>query len=783
MNNPETTFSVESVSDTIENQPYLEPAAREALIIWFDANDSIEPVFIDREEWEEKREKGTILEEKSDKDTGKQKLYIAQNINLFEMIDVIEAVDKDTFKDNPELATQGVEKIKKLADTFKKAGVYIHESVGYVQEGKDIAEELSNRFFNYGLSLESKTQKTNEPIPPTELSEEERRELDKWLIGKERYYRVMSRLGPNPSQEDIDRERQKHFKGYFKALSSKGSKEDGNQPWERSIGPAAKIQEKAEENIRRRVHEPDLVLYGTASTRSNEMMKNKMKAPITTDEEKGEDQDQKPITEHQTLYEKLEIPRLKEELETVRRTGNIEEISKKEFEIAKKIREEINTFEYKNLANNPSEIIKDNYLNCLGSTLIGTSLLDEVGIKYLIVDYPSHIMTLLATSDRKLYWQDFTPTKNREPNLMNDTEVTANMFEGNPDILTLAENSDSFNVFLKPLQKTYNISSSTDAKKHVLLNNLSGLMAIENPKAALEILRRNTEFNPNSATVQGMLGNILFSFGLAEEEKGNEQEAEKAFMKAEEAYIKAIEINSNNHIIYSNLAGLLYNQERLFEAGKVYEKATEIGFDTTLYKNYKKFADDLIKRSRWEEAGIAYNNLGKALIRNKQYEEAVKILETGAILYPKHPTLQQNLGDAYYQFGDFEKAKEAYIKASESDPDNPRQQQNLGDAYHQLRDFEKAKEAYLKASESDPNNHILQISLGNTYYELGDYDKAKEAYLTAIEINPNKPIPYVNLGYLLTTIGDLAGAADVYRKGLQHNPENDFLQRKVSELK
>jgi len=750
MNNTETTFRVESVSDTIKNQPYLEPAAREALIIWFDANDSIEPVFIDREEWEEKREQGTILEEKSDKDTGNQKLYIAQDINLFEMIDVVEAVDKDTFKDNPELATQGVEKIKKLADTFKKAGVYIHESVRYVQEGKDIAEELSNRFFNYGLSLENKTQKTNEPIPPTELTEEERRELDKWLIGKERYYRIMSRLGPNPSQEDIDRERQKHFKGYFKALSSKGSKGDGNQPWERSVGPAAKIQEKAEENIRRRVHEPDLVLYGTASTRSNEMIKNKMKAPITTDEETGEVQDQKPIAEHQTLYEKLEIPRLKEELETVRRTGNIEEISKKEFEITKKIREEINTFEYKDLANNPSEIIKDNYLNCLGSTLLGTSLLDEVGIKYLIVDCPGHMMTFLATSDRKLYWQDFTPTKDREPNLINDTEVTANMFEGNLDILTLAENSDSFNVVFKPNQETYNISSATDAKKYLLLNNLSGLIAIENQhKAALEILRRETEFNPNNVTLQGMLGSILLSFGLAEEEKGNEQEAEKALMKAEEAYIKAIEINSNSHITYMNLARLLYYQERLFEAGKVYEKATEIGFDPILYKNYKEFADDLIKRSRWEEAGIAYNNLGKALIRNKLYEEAVKILETAAILYPKLPTLQQNLGDAYYQFEDFEKAKEAYIKASESDPNNPK----------------------------------LQQDLGNACYQCGDFEKAKEAYLKAIEINPKTPIPYINLGYLLTTTGDLTGAADVYRKGLQHNPENGFLQRKVNELK
>ena len=74
------------------------------------------------------------------------------------MIDIVSVVDKDTFSNNPELSTQGVEKIEKLAETFKKAGVYINENIKDIDinKGKEIAEKLSKKFFNYGLSLESK---------------------------------------------------------------------------------------------------------------------------------------------------------------------------------------------------------------------------------------------------------------------------------------------------------------------------------------------------------------------------------------------------------------------------------------------------------------------------------------------------------------------------------------------------------------------------------------------------------------------------------------------------
>jgi len=107
----ETTFNTEFIDSNIENQPYLDPFARGALEIWFEKNDSIKPVFEDRLEWEKREE---ILEMSDDENTNnKCTLYLPKDLNLFEMIDVVKAIDKETFKDNPELSTQGVEKTLK----------------------------------------------------------------------------------------------------------------------------------------------------------------------------------------------------------------------------------------------------------------------------------------------------------------------------------------------------------------------------------------------------------------------------------------------------------------------------------------------------------------------------------------------------------------------------------------------------------------------------------------------------------------------------------------------
>lgn len=580
----ESKFDTEFIDDEIEDQPYRDNFARESLHEWFAINDSVEPIFESRKNWE-KRE---AMLEKNLNDNG-YRLHLPKDLNLFEMIDVVSAVDKETFRNNPELSTQGVEKIERLADTFKKVGVYINDNLASVSEGKEIAEELSKKFFNYGLSLQTKTKKNTESIEPTTLSESEKRELDKWLIGKERYYIVMSRLGPNPTQEDIEEERKKHFRGYFKALSLNGSKGEGEKPWERSLGPIAKIQEKTEGGIRSQLSEPDTEIYRAGFRRGREKLKAEMKVPLTSLEKlkiyrkayryiMGKDL----MTERRILFEELSIPKLREELSRTKSSGDIEKISQKELEIAKRIKAKILEYEYHEDENNPSKVVKNNYINCLGSTLLGSSLLDEVGIKYLYVSPPGHAMTFLLTSENKLYYQDFTPSGN----LNNDMEMTDDMFEGEPNILTLAKNSDCFNVFLKKDHKNYRISNSVDAMMSSLALNLaSTLHELGKDGEAVEVFQRSLKLNPNDFGLFNNLGNSLNSMGRNKE--------------AVEVYQRGIRLNPNHFALYNGLGNVLGDIGRYEEAVEAYNKGLELNpSNSVLQENLRKTLEDLARKEQ-----------------------------------------------------------------------------------------------------------------------------------------------------------------------------------------
>lgn len=558
----ETRFDTEFIDDEIDNQPYLEPFAQSALKEWFKANDSIEPVFESRADWE-KRE--SMLEKSAEEDE-KQTLYLPEDLNLSEMIDVVKVVDEDTFGNNPQRSKDGVQRLEKLAETFKKAGVYIDSNTSNIVDGKDIATELSRKFYNYGLTLQTNINHGDADIKPVMLSEDDKKELDKWLIGDERYYKVMSRLGPNPSSEEIERERERHFKGYFKALSLEGSKGVTDKYWDRNMGPVAMIHAKTEQGIKREVSEPDTEVYRAVFRKGKERVKTEMNVQAF-EKVRAIRNGQLGIylmEQHEKLYDTLKIPELKKELEEVKSKGNIEEISKKEIEIAGKIRDKITTaYQYKDLANNPSEIIKDNYLNCLGSTLLGTSLLDELGIKYLYTESIGHILTFLVTSNKKLYWQDFTPGNDVRMKELGD------IFEGSPDILALAENLKSFSVFVPSNKDTYTFSNSADAIIAILANNMSAALDYDE---SIKLYELALKLNPNDPCVYNNLAFIYCNH--------------KEYDKALELGIQGMGLNPSNSYFYSLLGEIYMGLEKYDKSIEILNKGLEIDpNDSNLYKD------------------------------------------------------------------------------------------------------------------------------------------------------------------------------------------------------
>lgn len=483
----DNSFETNFIPQTIEKTPFADTPARNFFGEWCRLNDSIAPQFISREKWEQRGIQG-ILEKN---DQGKQTLFLPKDLRLWEMMDVIKTIDHDTLARNPEKRGERAEKIRELGETFEKAGIYLSQYLPILEnaQGKTIAEDISREFYQYGLSLQHKERKEGQIPDSAELSLEDKTRLDEWFLGRDVYQTRFARLGENPTEEQREETRKKLFSVYFKALGRKGYKADGEKPWETKVGPMQHLQDRTRRQTIKAVETPERKMKTAIFRRGVEKLITGMKILNWRNaiqeflkEEDGLDL----ATEKVKLYNTLEIPRLKKELEKIRQTGDIAQISAKELEIAKKIQKAVSSFPYVEDGNNPSKMVETQFINCVGSSILGGGLLDEVGVKYLHADLPEHSATVLITSDGKVYWQDFTPGDLRA----NYTEISSDMIDEKVDLLDVPE--EGVKLHFKKWNPYYHINGNLKVN---LFRPEVGLQyhLLYNTGNALRIFGRNEE--------------------------------------------------------------------------------------------------------------------------------------------------------------------------------------------------------------------------------------------------------------------------------------------------
>lgn len=128
------------------------------------------------------------------------------------------------------------------------------------------------------------------------------------------------------------------------------------------------------------------------------------------------------------LVDKLEISKLKAELNELREQGNMGAVGKREAEIANIFQEAVSQYPYQQKTCHVTQILNKKEMNCVGASVLGGVLLDEVGIKYLVGHIGSHVFLVTATSDGKVYWQDMQDGK--EAPELNNEELTTEKIEG-----------------------------------------------------------------------------------------------------------------------------------------------------------------------------------------------------------------------------------------------------------------------------------------------------------------------------------------------------------------
>lgn len=347
----DTLAETPKLNTNTEIKYFEQPAIQTFFTKWCEINDSITPQFIDRAEWL----KRDFL--RPDAKGGKT-LFLPKDLELWEMVDVIEKVDKDTYASNPDLAISKREELKTLGEMFKNTGVYIAQRIGSIDHGKDIAENLAQDFYNYGYALlagEKPKPTTLDEVAQTRLTPDQIDRVDKWLAGDKLYASRRAKaeqlISESPERRDeiIEEERQKTLAQFFglaqKAIDSQGIEGEPRstevKPWERVTPVKKAFLNKIEGQIQKAVETPKQEFIDAVLRRGLENLVKEMRANILPEDDRNRFKELFSligvdfIAQQEKLHTVLNIPALKAELEEVRSTSDLRKIGEKDKRLVK----------------------------------------------------------------------------------------------------------------------------------------------------------------------------------------------------------------------------------------------------------------------------------------------------------------------------------------------------------------------------------------------------------------------------------------------------------------
>ncbi|MCI0566202.1 tetratricopeptide repeat protein, partial [bacterium] len=573
-----------------------------------------------------------ILEKRPD---GKQQLFIPEDLQLWEMVGVMEVVDHDTFAAKPERQTEAKGKLHALAQTFQDSGIYIAQRLEGVHEGREVAEALAQEFYEYGRSL-AEGKKPETPlgiadIASQKLTPEETETIDRYLAGgtlyTSRQKRVEQAIARDSSKKDelYEAERQRTLSQFFrvaeKAFALKSKSTDGElqksatqlKPWQNDAPIHSTFLAKIEKAMMQKIETPkrefEMAIFRRGLEKlTTEMREHDSKNTVNSFFEKLDSDLQ---IEQKKLVDVLGIPELKTELEAIRRTGNPAEISQKEREIADIIQRAVSSFPYHPDANNPAEMVANQYINCVGASTLGGALMKEAGLNYLVGDVPEHSITVLVTDDGKIFWYDMLGS------LFNGKEIKDSDVRGTSDGDNQITVKDIVDFSRNPSASPGGMRIQIPPLWYRL--NMGKLGKFSDPYLIV--------FPPE----YGQQIQILNNTGAALSDLGRNEEAI-------EAYRQAVALDPKDAYPYNGLGSALSDLGRNEEAIEAYWQAVAID----------------------PKDAYSWNGLGNALHALGRNEEAIETYRQAVAIDPKDAYSWNGLGNALHALGRNEEAIEAY---------------------------------------------------------------------------------------------------------------------------
>ncbi len=141
----------------------------------------------------------------------------------------------------------------------------------------------------------------------------------------------------------------------------------------------------------------------------------------------------------------------------------------------------------------------------------------------------------------------------------------------------------------------------------------------------------------------------------------------------------------------------------------------------------------------WFESGLQALN-------NRNYDEAVRLLERVQAADPSHKDIWRYLGRAYMATNQTQKAVEAFQKQIATNPYDESAYSELGLAYQQQQKYDEAIAQFKKQIEINPLDAGAHASLGLLYLTLKRPSEAVPELEKAASVQSNNPLLLASLG-------------------------------------
>jgi len=168
----------------------------------------------------------------------------------------------------------------------------------------------------------------------------------------------------------------------------------------------------------------------------------------------------------------------------------------------------------------------------------------------------------------------------------------------------------------------------------------------------------------------------------------------------------------------------------------------------------------------------AFVNLGRALDRSENHEEAEPVLRRALELRPQDPSIYFLLGRALHMQNKHDEAIAMYLKVVDFDPNNVNAYFNLGQIYQIQGDFPKAEDSYRRALQGNPGHVGACANLGHVLLYQEKLEQAENALTKALGSEPDSVQICHDFGLLRYAQGRYSEAKTYYERTLAKDPTN-----------